>query len=109
MIVIGGDLLGAHEQLLAGAREMIFEHSLPLATHELRTVPSQLGEQAGIVGAAVMVADRVLAPQAESTGPSVPRWREDTGPRSPDVCRAERHRGQDSGIPPVTPITSPLM
>ena len=37
VIVIGGDLGEAHEQLLAGIREIIFQRSLPLATHDLRT------------------------------------------------------------------------
>jgi predicted NBD/HSP70 family sugar kinase len=62
VIVIGGDLGEAHEQLLAGVREVIFERSLPLATGDLRTVPSLLGDRAGIVGAAVMVIEHVLAP-----------------------------------------------
>jgi predicted NBD/HSP70 family sugar kinase len=61
-IVIGGDLGEVHEQLLAGVREVIFERSLPLATRDLRTEPSRLGDRAGVVGAAVMVIEHVLAP-----------------------------------------------
>ena len=62
VIVIGGDLGEAHEQLLAGVREVIFERSLPLATRDLRTEPSRLGDRAGVVGAAIMVIEHVLAP-----------------------------------------------
>ncbi len=62
VIVIGGDLGQAHEQLLAGMREVIFERSLPLATRDLRTEPSELGDRAGVVGAAIMVIEHVLAP-----------------------------------------------
>ncbi len=62
-IVIGGDLGEAHEQLLAGVREVIFERSLPLATRDLRTAPSRLGDRAGAVGAAIMVIEHVLAPE----------------------------------------------
>jgi len=62
-IVIGGDLGEVHEQLLAGVREVIFERSLPLATRDLRTEPSRLGDRAGVVGAAVMVIEHVLAPE----------------------------------------------
>ena len=62
-IVIGGDLGEVHEQLLAGVREVIFERSLPLATRDLRTAPSRLGDRAGIVGAAIMVIEHVLAPE----------------------------------------------
>ncbi len=61
-IVIGGDLAEVHEQLLAGVREVIFERSLPLATRDLRTEPSRLGDRAGVVGAAIMVIEHVLAP-----------------------------------------------
>src|SRR5215213_4571921 len=62
VIVIGGDLGEVHEQLLAGMREVIFERSLPLATRDLRTEPSRLGDRAGVVGAAIMVIEHVLAP-----------------------------------------------
>jgi predicted NBD/HSP70 family sugar kinase len=62
VIVIGGDLGETHEQLLAGVREVIFERSLPLATRDLRTVPSTLGDRAGVIGASIMVIEHVLAP-----------------------------------------------
>jgi len=63
-IVLGGDIGEVHEQLLAGLREVIFQRSLPLATRDLRIVRSQLGDRAGVVGAAVMVIEHVLAPDA---------------------------------------------
>jgi predicted NBD/HSP70 family sugar kinase len=62
VIVIGGDLGHVHEQLLAGIREVTFQRSLPLATQHLLTVPAQLGDRAGIMGAAIMAIDAVLAP-----------------------------------------------
>jgi predicted NBD/HSP70 family sugar kinase len=64
VIVVGGDLSEAHEQLLAGVREVTFQRSLPLATQELSTVPSRLGDRAGVIGAAIMVIEHVLAPEA---------------------------------------------
>jgi predicted NBD/HSP70 family sugar kinase len=64
VIVIGGDLGEVHEQLLAGVREVTFRRSLPLATGELRTVPSELGDRAGVIGAAIMVLEHVLAADA---------------------------------------------
>ena len=63
-IVIGGDLSAAHQHMLAGVREIIFQRSLPLATGELRIVPTQLGDRAGAIGAAVMVTEQVLSPEA---------------------------------------------
>jgi predicted NBD/HSP70 family sugar kinase len=64
VIVIGGDLAEAQEQLLAGVREVTFQRSTPLATQELVTVPSRLGDRAGIIGAAIMVIEAILAPEA---------------------------------------------
>jgi predicted NBD/HSP70 family sugar kinase len=64
VIVIGGDVGQASQQLLAGVRETVFQRSLPLATEELRVVPSQLGDRAGAIGAAIMAIEKVLAPEA---------------------------------------------
>ena len=64
VIVVGGDVAGAGEQLLAAIREVVYRRSLPLATGRLRIVPSQLGDEAGIMGAAVMVLETILAPAA---------------------------------------------
>jgi predicted NBD/HSP70 family sugar kinase len=64
VIVIGGDIAEAHAQLLAGVREGIFSRSLPLATRDLRIVPCRLGDRAGVIGAAIMAIEHVLAPDA---------------------------------------------
>jgi predicted NBD/HSP70 family sugar kinase len=63
VIVVGGDLAEAHEQLLAGVREVTYQRSLPLATQDLLTVPSRLGDRAGVIGAAIMVIEHLLAPE----------------------------------------------
>ncbi len=62
-IVIGGDISQAHQQLLAGVREVAFGRSLPMATRDLRMASSQLGDRAGVIGAAIMVIEHVLAPE----------------------------------------------
>ena len=49
-------------------REGIFSRSLALATRDLRIVPCQLGDRAGVIGAAIMAIDRVLAPEAIDQG-----------------------------------------
>lgn len=64
VIVVGGDVARADEPLLAGIREIVYRRSLPLATGRLRIVPSRLHDGAGIIGAAVMVLEEVLAPAA---------------------------------------------
>ena len=64
VIVIGGDVGEASPQLLAGVREVVFQRSLPLATEQLRVVPSGLSDRAGVIGAAIMAIEHVLAPDA---------------------------------------------
>ena len=64
VIVIGGDVARADEPLMAGIREVVYRRSLPLATGLLRIVRSQLDDGAGVIGAAVMVLEEILAPAA---------------------------------------------
>ncbi|GAA3242756.1 ROK family transcriptional regulator [Actinocorallia longicatena] len=64
VIVVGGDIGEAGEQLLAGIREVVYSRSLPLATQHLLIRTSRLGDRAGAIGAAVMVIESVLAPDA---------------------------------------------
>ncbi|MFJ2029088.1 ROK family protein [Streptosporangium sp. NPDC087985] len=62
VIVVGGDIAEAGEQILAGLREVIYSRSLPLATQHLTITASELGDRAGVIGAAVMVIEHVLSP-----------------------------------------------
>ena len=64
VVVIGGLVAEAGEHLLAGVREVVYRRSLPLATAHLLIAPSRTGEQAGVIGAAVMVVEHVLSPAA---------------------------------------------
>lgn len=63
-VIIGGDLADADQILLAGVREVVYQRSLPLATQHLKIVRSTLGDRAGVRGAAAMVVDHVLSPEA---------------------------------------------
>ena len=67
VIVIGGALAMAGDHLLAGAREIIYQRSLPLATENLSIVSSKAGESAGVIGAAVMVIEHCLSAQHAQT------------------------------------------
>ena len=60
VIVIGGDVADAQEQLLASIREVVYQRSLPLATRHLRIARSPLEDRAGVIGAAAMVTERIL-------------------------------------------------
>jgi predicted NBD/HSP70 family sugar kinase len=64
VIVIGGDIAHADEHLLAGVREVVYRRSTALATRSIRIARSNLDDRAGILGAAVMVTEAVLSPDA---------------------------------------------
>jgi predicted NBD/HSP70 family sugar kinase len=64
VIVIGGDVAEAHEQLFAGVREIVYQRSTPLATRHLEIVRSSLGDRAGTIGAAAMAIEHALDPDA---------------------------------------------
>ncbi len=60
VLVLGGALADAGDELYAGVREVVYRRSTPLATRELRIEHSQLGERAGVVGAVELVLDQTL-------------------------------------------------
>lgn len=64
IIVIGGSIARAGEHLLAGIREIVYRRSIPLATQHLAIVQSRAGSTSGVLGAAIMVTQRVLSPAA---------------------------------------------
>jgi len=63
VIVVGGQLAEAEEQIFAGLREMIYSRSLPLATRRLELHRSRLDERAGSVGLALLLADHIFDPE----------------------------------------------
>jgi glucokinase-like ROK family protein len=63
LVVIGGGVAKSGDRLLASIREAVYRRSLPLATRDLRIVASSLGPTAGVVGAAVMVAEELFSRQ----------------------------------------------
>jgi hypothetical protein len=56
-LVIGGDL-GVNEHVLRGAHERLLQRTQALATGRLVVATSQLGDRAGVVGAAAMVREQ---------------------------------------------------
>lgn len=64
MVVISGRLAGCEEVLLSGVRERVYLRALPLATRRLTIRTSDLGERAGVVGLALVTADRIFAGDA---------------------------------------------
>jgi len=64
LIMIGGDLARAEQQLLAGIREVVYQRSTTLSTTDLSITTSALRDRAGITGAAAMAIDHILTPSA---------------------------------------------
>ncbi len=62
VIVLGGLLSVSGDHLMAGVRETVYQRSHPLATRQLRIVPTGFRSRSGIVGASYLVRDHVLAP-----------------------------------------------
>jgi predicted NBD/HSP70 family sugar kinase len=62
VVVIGGQVAGAGEHLLAGIRESVYQRSLPLATEHLRIVTSRAGGEAAVLGASALAIEHVLSP-----------------------------------------------
>lgn len=65
--VIGGGVSGIGDALIAAIREAVYGRSLPLATRDLVIVRSRLGDEAGRIGAASMVADELFSRGRMST------------------------------------------
>jgi glucokinase-like ROK family protein len=61
LIVIGGGVAGIGHALLAEIRGVVYRRSLPLATGNMPIVLSELGGEAGVVGAARLISDHVFA------------------------------------------------
>jgi glucokinase-like ROK family protein len=61
LVVIGGGVARAGDELLAAIRESIYAFSLPLATRHLAIQRTALDELGGVIGAASMAADEIFA------------------------------------------------
>ncbi|WP_067818401.1 ROK family transcriptional regulator [Actinomadura kijaniata] len=64
VVVLGGDLTGAYDPLIAGVREVVYQRATARASSSLRIEPSRLGDEAGLIGCAAMVLDHILSPEA---------------------------------------------
>ena len=63
VIVLGGSLALAGEHLLAGAREVVYRRSMPLATGHLQIAQSRSGGNAAVQGASMLAVHHALPPE----------------------------------------------
>jgi predicted NBD/HSP70 family sugar kinase len=63
ILIISGGLARTGDHLLAGVREVVYRDAQYRSTRRLRIAEGRLGEHAGVLGAAAMVADRVFSPE----------------------------------------------
>lgn len=61
LIVLGGRVVRAGDDYLASVRRRVIGRSLPLATRDLTIALSELGDGAGVRGAALMVVDELFS------------------------------------------------
>ncbi|GAA1449346.1 ROK family transcriptional regulator [Leifsonia poae] len=73
VVVVGGSLSRVGEQLLAGVREVVYQRSTPLATQYLTITHSRAGATGGVLGAAIMVIQHALDPDADRHSPAPSR------------------------------------
>lgn len=71
LIVVGGSLAGGlGETLLGPARRTVAEHAFRMSAQRVRIAPSQLGDDVGLIGAAMLVVDRLGgSPLPQPPGP----------------------------------------
>jgi glucokinase len=57
VVVVGGGVIAAGELMLAPARSVVAERTLPFLHDGLRIVPARFGVEAGMIGAAALAFD----------------------------------------------------
>ena len=77
LVVIGGGVSSAGDLLLASIRETVYRRSLPLATRDLEIRLGEMGDRAGLKGAAEMVLSELFQPNVFK------QWAEKGYPRLP--------------------------
>ncbi len=69
-VVLGGGLVEAMESLfLKEVHRAVKEHAMPFLRHGVRIVPAELGDDAAVLGAACMIAERLNGPAHASVAP----------------------------------------
>lgn len=59
-VIVGGSVSSVGDVLLASIRQSVYQHSLPLVTRNLNIRQLMHGDDAGLIGAAALVADEII-------------------------------------------------
>lgn len=68
LVVVGGGVAGAGEQLLAPVREFVHANAITPGGRTAEVVRSALGDRVGVVGAAAIAHDRIAAEETATRG-----------------------------------------
>ena len=60
VVLGGGPLSELHDEILSGVRAAVYERALPLATRKLAITTSELGSDAGVMGAIALVTQEMF-------------------------------------------------
>lgn len=63
VVVVGGEIADAADDLILGIRERVYAHSAPLAGRRLQILHAQLGDRSGIVGLSNTLTDHIFDPR----------------------------------------------
>ena len=67
MIVIGGGMAGLGDLLIEPGKRLVAERAFPISSRAVRIVPAQLGNEAGVYGAAAFALEKIRGGQDEGT------------------------------------------
>jgi len=67
LIIVGGGIARIHDSFLAEIRTAVYQRSPPLASRDLRVILSELGDQAGVIGASILAVERLMTAAADRT------------------------------------------
>jgi len=69
MIIVGGGMAKMGDRLLNPARQLVMERAFQLPAQVVCIVPAQLGDDAGVIGAAIFARQQGLGLGGQDEGP----------------------------------------
>jgi len=64
VLMIGGDLVALQDHFMVSLKQSLYQRTQPLATRDLQVLDSDLGDRAGVFGAAHLIIDEVFSAES---------------------------------------------